>query len=148
MHMKHALYITSALTAAAWLSGCASQQTTMTDCTTGNPVEKKDVTIIYGDSHLQADAKVNVKPDGELVFRLKPQSTKGPNGLDYATVQVSIKGKSGENGADWIDVSGAAGTSNDKLTECVPAGQSEGTYYYLVTVEKVGTLDPRVEVTK
>jgi hypothetical protein len=145
--MKRALYITSTLVAAAWLPGFTSQQT-MADCTAGQPTERQDVTIIYGDAHLQANAKVNVKPDGELVLRLRPKSTRGPNGLDYDTVQVTIKGESGENGADWIDVSGAAGPSNGKLTECVPAGQSEGTYYYLVTVDQVGTLDPRAEVTK
>lgn len=147
MNRIGALYITSALAVAAWLPGCASQQIA-TNCTAGQPAEKRDVTIIYGDSQLQADAKVNVKPDGQLVFRLKPKSDKGPNGLDYATVRVTIKGKSGENGADWIDVAGTAVSSNGKLTQCVPAGQPEGTYYYLVTVDQVGVLDPRVEVTK
>jgi hypothetical protein len=136
-----------ALTGAAWLPGCASQQT-LAGCASGQPVEKKDVTIIYGDSHLEADAKVHVKPDGQLVFRLKPKSTKGPNGLDYNTVRVTIKGKSDTPAAGWIDEFGTAESSGGKLTECVPAGQAEGTYYYLVTVDKLGTLDPRVEVTK
>jgi hypothetical protein len=147
MDMKRALYIASALVVAAWLPGCANLplDEELADC----PAGKKDVKVKYGDSYLEVDAKIDAKPDEALVFQLMPRTTKGPNGLDYDTVQVTIKGKSGGKDASWIDVSGTAAEAQGKqLIECVPDAQSEGTYYYLVTVEKVGALDPRVEVTR
>jgi hypothetical protein len=144
MQMKAVFSVSISLAAAAWLAGCAMppQNPMLSEC----PGGKKDVTVGYGDSRLEADAKVNVKPDGALVFRLRPSSIKGPNGLDYSTALVTIKGKDAKS--RWISASGTAAGSDNQLTVCVPDDQAEDTYEYFVEVAGVGMLDPRVIVQK
>jgi hypothetical protein len=144
MQVKFLLSVSTSLAAAAWLAACAVQPANpmLTECSAG----KKDVTVRYGDSYLQADAKVNVKPDGALVFHLRPSSSKGPNGLDYSTVTVTIEGKNAKS--RWISASGTAAGSDKQLTVCVPDDQAEDTYEYIVGVAGVGELDPRVIVQK
>jgi hypothetical protein len=130
--------------AMACLTACTTVQTDplLAQCT----ADKKDVSISYGDSHLKADAKTNIKPDGALVFNLKPDKAKGPNGLDYSGVTVTLRGK--DDKSAWIAATGTASANSDKLIVCVPDNQAEDTYSYLVEVVGVGTLDPRVVVVK
>ena len=133
------------LGAAACLSACASlmKGPTASVCTSSSP--KKDVTITYGDSNLSVDAKEKkVHRDDYLVFKLKPDSTKGPDGLDYKTVTVTVSGKN--SASQWISASGSDDGSGGELIVCVPTGQAYDTYEYLVQVNEVGTLDPRVIV--
>lgn len=144
MQLKTVFNVSISLAAGAWLAACAvtPHNPMLSEC----PAGKKDVTVRYGDSHLEADAKVNVKPDGALVFHLKPSSTRGPNGLDYSTVAVTIKGKNAKS--KWISASGTAAGSDKQLTVCVPDDQTEDTYEYIVEVAGVGVLDPRVIVQR
>jgi hypothetical protein len=146
MDIKRAIYLTTALAAAAWLPACAPmpQNEVPLSCPSFAP----NARVRYGDAHLQVDALKKVRPGCPLVFKLQPDSTRGPNGLNYDDVKVTIKGKN-VDGAHWIDFSGtAAGTTGQKYVATSRPDQAEGTYFYLVTVEKVGTLDPRVIVEK
>lgn len=147
MEIKRAIYLTTALAAAAWQPACAPmpQNEVPLNC----PSLAPNARVSYGDAHLKVDALKKVRPGCPLVFKLAPDRTRGPNGLNYDDVTVTIKGKKGEDGAHWIDFSGtAAGTPGRKHPASSRPDQAEGTYYYFVTVEKVGTLDPRVIVEK
>lgn len=103
------------------------------------------VHVKYGDSYLDVNPQAKTKANAALQFVLDPKSTRGPNGLNYDDVTVTIKGKNAD--ASWISESGKASEGRD-LIVCVPPAQAEGTYFYLVEVEQVGTLDPRADVTK
>jgi hypothetical protein len=135
------------LAAAALLPACAVQP--QTNGPLGCPVFAPNVQVRYGDSSIEVNALKKVKPGCRLVFQLLPDSARGPDGLDYDNVKVTIKGKEGADGAHWINFSEtAANTSKRKYSATTPPDQEEGIYYYLVEVEKVGTLDPRVDVEK
>ena len=145
MNKRIALSAFVILGAAACLSACAPMKPRLgaTACSDGSP--KKDVTISYGDSKLEVDVKEKkVKRDDYLVFKLKPDSTKGPDGLDYKTVTVTVSGKN--SASQWISASGSDVGSGGEFIVCVPTGQAYDTYEYLVQVNEVGTLDPRVIV--
>jgi len=145
MNRKNALFISISLLAAVGLSGCAGMKphAESVECDEGSP--KKDVTIKYGDSNLSADAKKNVKRDEYLVFKLSPDSSRGPNNLDYKTVKVTVKGK--DAASKWIAASGTDNDSDGELVVCVPNDVATNkTYFYEITVDDVGTLDPRVIV--
>ena len=147
MNSKRLIYLLSTVAASALLPACASGPETavVLNC----PAYAPDVRVRYGDSYIEVDALKTVRPGCPLVFKLQPKSVRGPNGLDYDNVTVTIAGKAGADGADWISFSDtAANTPNQKFTAASPPDQAEGTYFYLVTVDEVGTLDPRVEVEK
>lgn len=147
MKRRRVIYPLLTLAAAALLAACAAGP--RTDAELNCPSAAPDVRVRYGDSYLEVDAVRKVRPGCPLVFKLQPKSIKGPNGLDYDNVTVTIEGKAGDDGADWISFSGtAAATPNQKFTAASPPDQQEGTYFYLVTVAEVGTLDPRVDVEK
>ena len=89
---------------------------------------------------------LNVNKTSDFTVRLAPSHVSGPDGLDYETVEVKVVGKpQGESGVDnsWIDLKSASGNGSE-MYWCAPGDEKE--YYYKVTVEKVGTLDPRVNV--
>ena len=116
-----------------------------TGCT-DEPGPARPVNIMYGDS------KITVKPPlktinmkKNLKFRLSADPAKGPGNLDYATVKVTIKSKDSNN--HWINTSGTADGTNP-LVVCVPDFQADRIVTYLVEVEDVGVLDPRVDVRK
>jgi hypothetical protein len=101
------------------------------------------VKVHYGDSSLKVMPKISVKKGSGIEFRLKP-SKKKSDLVDYETVEVTIKGKATRDGKnDWITAAGTA-KDNGALTLCASA--DVGDYEYLVEVEGVGTLDPRVKV--
>lgn len=113
------------------------------------PADQKDVTITYGvnaggKSELTIKEKVNVKPDGAVVFKLDPKSA-GSDVPDFGTYVVTVKGKASDPKNSWISDSDSF-DNNPELVVCVPADQAEGTYEYEVEVVGFGKLDPRLEV--
>lgn len=142
MQLRTTFHLSAGLAAAAWLAACATPVDTMTPCQAGT----KDVTISFGDSYLKADAKAHVKPDGKLVFKLKADPVKGPNGRDYTTVEVTLRGK--DERSKWITAAGTVAKDGKSWPICVPGDKAEGTYEYIVEVADVGMLDPRVIVEK
>jgi hypothetical protein len=144
MNLKSTINLAVCSMAMAYLTACNTlpSHPLLAQCA----ADKKDVTVSYGDSYLKADAKINVKQDGALVFNLKPGNVKGPNGLDYSGVDVTLRGK--DDKSAWISATGKASATDDKLIVCVPDKQAEDTYSYIVEVAGVGTLDPRVVVVK
>ena len=103
------------------------------------------VTIHYGDSELTVTPKVaNVRRNGDFVLKLQPRKRNNdPAGVDYNAVNVTVVGKTA-NDRVWIPSKTAS--SNQDIVYPVPAQQAVKVYEYKVTVEKVGTLDPRVNV--
>ena len=147
MKSNSLIYLLSALAATALLPACATGPETAAHLNC--PGYAPNVRVRYGDSYIEVDALKKVRPGCPLVFKLQPKSVRGPNGLDYADVTVTIEGKAGPDGADWISFSDtASNTPNQKFTAASPPDQAEGVYFYLVTVDEVGALDPRVEVEK
>jgi hypothetical protein len=101
------------------------------------------VNVHYGDSELKVKPKIDVKKGSGIEFRLKPRKQKSDR-VDYENATVTVKGKASEDGKnDWIDVQGTA-SKDGALAVC--ANVDTGGYEYLVHVEGVGTLDPRVHV--
>lgn len=144
MNERSALIAITTLLAAGCLSACSIVET---KCTDDSP--RKDVTITYGDSHLSVDSKEKgVDRDDYLVFKLKPDPGKGPppRTVDFSKVDVSIAGK--DAAARWVSAAGSDASSGGQLVVCVPTKQALGTYEYLIKVDKVGSLDPRVIVEK
>jgi hypothetical protein len=106
------------------------------------------VNVQYGDSKLQVHPIANVHRGGALEFRLKPERNRSDE-IDYEKMKVTIKPAAGKSPpADWIDVEGNYVDTGGTLVECVPEDIAVDTYYYAITVEQVGTLDPRADVTK
>lgn len=113
------------------------------------PADKQDVTITYGvnaggKSELTIKEKVQVKPDGAVVFKLDPKSA-GSDVPDFGTYVVTVKGKATDPNSSWISDSDSY-DNNPELVVCVPQGQPEGIYQYEVEVAGFGMLDPRLDV--
>ncbi|MBT8047937.1 MAG: hypothetical protein HKN57_01055 [Xanthomonadales bacterium] len=114
------------------------------DCT--DEPGSQPVNIHYGDSQIKVTpALYTIKTNKNLKFRLIADNVNGPGNLDYATVLVTIEGKDGLN--QWINTSGKENGTNP-LVVCVPDFQQDRVVSYLVKVEEVGVLDPRVDVKK
>lgn len=122
-------------------AGCASLD---------DPVNEKcpnakgpPIHIRYGDSKIDVTNKVKVRREGHLVLMLhpedRPEQKKDPNQLT-----VILEGKN--DASAWIEAELTAGDGNSsKAVICV--GETDiGTYRYLVKVEGVGEIDPRVDV--
>jgi hypothetical protein len=112
------------------------------ECTAGGTF----VNVHYGDSEIKVHPIANVHRGAALEFRLKPNRRKS-DPVNYENVKVKIKGAKTPP-ASWIDLEDSYANSNGKLVVCVPDSVAKGTYYYEVTVDGVGTLDPRADVTK
>lgn len=107
----------------------------------------RQATVHYGDSTLRVTPPVlYVKRTSDFTVKLNPSTTGGPKGINYENVTVTVVGKSEEeSGVDnsWIDKKTASG-KNGEMFWCAPDEVEE--YYYEVTVDDVGKLDPRVNV--
>lgn len=127
------------LTAA--LAGCATagkfseSRSISAQCPDGSAF----VNVDYGDSFLKVNAIANTKRGGALEFRLNARP-------GYEDHLVTISGKAAKDA--WISASGNENGRDDKLIVCVPPDLEPDSYYYLVRVEEVGTLDPRVDVRR
>lgn len=113
-----------------------------TECTAGGTF----VNVQYGDSQLKVHPIANVHRGAALEFRLKPNRRRS-DAVNYENVQVRIKGAKSPP-AEWIDEEGSYTDSDGALVACVPEDVDADTYYYMIEVEGVGTLDPRADVTK
>ena len=107
--------------------------------------EGPDIQIWYGDSRIKVSNRVNAKPDGKLVIQMHPAAT-SENGVDYKTLNISLIGKNTKSA--WLTRTiNSTESASKKATICVD-GQPEGTYEYLVVVPGVGSIDPRIEITR
>ncbi|NNC77298.1 MAG: hypothetical protein HKN77_04995 [Woeseiaceae bacterium] len=125
-------------------SSCAQLDTLSMTCggTSGYQATK----ITYGDSQIKVKPKSFGKNNKELQFRLDPKSD-NTDERDYKTVKVTVKGKASDPNSSWINGSSTFNSANVFFAGCVPANAPEDTVYkYIVTVEHVGELDPRVQV--
>ena len=91
----------------------------------------------YGDSQISAKKVTNIKAGKFWRIHLQPDA-----GYENAVVTVT-----GKNPTDtWISASGKEADST-YLKICVPGSVSVGDqFYYMVTVQFVGQLDPRADV--
>ena len=128
------------------VSGCAGVGAAI-ECT--GP-DAPPVTIHYGDSELWVNpTRAVVKRGGNFVFILnaKEKPVTDPPDVHYKDVKVTVKGKtqadawSEERSGTWNPPA-----SDHKLRICVPPMQDTVEYEYVVTVDTVGYLDPRVKV--
>lgn len=87
-----------------------------------------------------------VKRKSAFTIKLKPTSNA------YKDKTVTIDGKSvipatgSPPSPDWLDTSDDYNTRK-KFVYCSPDVSSDRAYYYSVTVQSIGTVDPRVDVT-
>lgn len=124
------------------LTGCAGMGI-QSDCP-GPPALR--VNIFYGDSEIRVDPPLRVVHRGEtFVLKLAPQTPQ-----TYGDVDVTVVGKTATD-KTLIDSRTHSYNSlkdkNYKIEYCVSDTQALGTYSYSVTVDTVGTIDPRVDVT-
>jgi hypothetical protein len=106
--------------------------------------------IHYGDSQLRVVPPFVARPRGEtLHFALRPdRKATDPVNVNYENVRVSIYAKR-QNEARWLAASGIYRDIQGNprmLTVPIPADAALQVHEYIIYVEKVGTLDPRVEV--
>lgn len=146
----------TALLGIVLLSGCAKEGQFIADnlpnsCSgTGHTF----VFIDYGDGYLSAKAVIKVKPGKELQYRLRPGSKSDL--VKFRDSTVTITGKtapvppfpSPPSDDGWLDASGSYTVDGNKLTVCVPANPVADNYYYTITVENVGKLDPRADIVE
>jgi len=133
--------LTLALAALVILAGCDDQNMKATSqIRTTNNCDDSGIApsfVKYGDSHLSAKAVQNIKK--KTKWRIKLQADK-----DYADAIVTIIGKTADS--KWINTWGKASDSPE-IFICVPDGLSIGKeYYYSVSVQGVGFVDPRAKV--
>ncbi len=119
--------------------GCAVTGTADNDCADAHGI---DAQIWYGDSHLKVKHKTNVKQDEAILFKLHPDQNSDEN-IDYKEVTVRIIGKEAKD--SWLNTSFKASDKKKERTVCVKMTKP-GEYEYLVKVDKVGTIDPRITV--
>jgi hypothetical protein len=129
----------SVLMATVLLSGCEKLPTTDDECEDAHGI---DVHIWYGDSHLKVSNKTTVKQEEALLFKLHPDQN-SDNNVDYDKVSIKVAGKEAKD--KWIKATFTAEDGDNKRTVCVKT-QKTGEYEFLVDVEKVGQIDPRVTV--
>jgi hypothetical protein len=124
------------------LAGCAQfpEVTDITECAGANG---KDVTIEYGDSKIDVTHKVKAKQDEKIVFKLEPDN-QSDEGVDYKELEIMVVGKTKDSA--WLNRKfKASDSTNKKFVVCID-GRRPGSYYYMVVVPGVGTIDPRVDV--
>jgi hypothetical protein len=109
------------------------------------------VLINYGDGMLSTKAIAKVRPGRELQYRLVPG--RDSSLVDYSAALVTITGKAASGPfpvppADdaWLDASGSFDGTGGEMKVCVPDNPVGSSYYYEITVENVGKLDPRADV--
>jgi len=85
--------------------------------------------------------------NSEFRIRLKPKSGNKDKLVTIKGISGTLPG-GGSTPFDWLDGNGKASTAPNKtLVFCVPKDIPIGTSYkFDVTVEDIGTLDPRVDV--
>ena len=122
------------------MSGCAGLMPS-TDCDgQGSPPVK----VMYGDSQLRVNPPIaHVHRGGDFVLDLQPV---GPGADSYKSVDVTVVGKTADD--NWITPKTESYNSaaNNRIIYCVPPMQDTVEYEYIVTVDTVGNLDPRVKV--
>ena len=105
---------------------------------------KVSAKIVYGDSWIEVDPKVEVRRDQCIVLKLFPQKN-SDSGIDYSEKEIRLVGKTDTD--QWLNKTvKAADTDHKRFQIEVPEDQEFGTYTYQLIVEDVGRLDPRVEV--
>lgn len=115
------------------------------DC--AGPGSTRKATLHYGDSELRVTPPVlHINRNSDFQLRLNASSRRGPMGVDYSTVTVTVVGKpEAETGVDSSWITMQSGTESDgPFIWCAPDEAAE--YYYEVTVDGLGELDPRVNV--
>jgi hypothetical protein len=137
--MKRILMLVGAVLLTA---GCETfpEVANILDCPGANG---KDVTIEYGDSKIVVTHKVTARQDEKVVFKLKPDN-QSDEGVDYEDLEILVVGETRDS--KWLNRKLRASDSNNKKTTVCIDGRKAGTYYYMVIVPGVGTIDPRVDV--
>lgn len=132
---------------ASFATGCVQQPSLSSSC--GGTSGEKAVNIKYGDSTIDVNPKAFGKKNKELQFKLIV-SNKNTDTIDYRDVLVTVTGK--DAASSWISGSSTYNKADNGgvfFGGCLPDGAVDGTVYkYMVHVDKVGAIDPRVEVKK
>ena len=154
--------ITAVLVPAILFAGCTADGKFHKRPITGGPCG--DVSgytytgIVYGDSTIAIIPISNIRADTEWRFFLFP--IKEQSDLEnWDEVEVKVKGKpvgspQPADYNDWIKVSGSFNSSKSLdrkryIVNCVPETVAkDDVYTYEVTVEGIGTIDPRGRVEK
>ena len=156
MNRNHATSLAAGLVTTALLTGCGHMPSTADglDCA---PDVRGPITITYGVQNnktiFEVKEKTSIKARSGLVFKLKPK-TSGRAGIpEFRDATVTLKGKpTGDGKNDWFTAIDGSfnGTKGDdhKLGICAPDPDKTTTYEYMITIEGLGTLDPRVDVEK
>jgi hypothetical protein len=153
MRTTKAICLSVLATAAAALAGCVTPPDlsgTGVTCALDKSKPKAH-TITYGvkgrtnneKTVLQVKEKVAVKQQTALVFKLDPKG-QNADGFKFVNAEVTVVGKTGDD-KEWITGKTAQG-ANALIAFCAPSVTSDTPYHYEVHVEKLGMLDPRVDV--
>ena len=100
--------------------------------------------VTYGDSHIAGLPLSTVHAGAEFRLVLKPISFDSGQLSDLEDRTVKITGKSAGPGDDWLSGSGTG--ADETIVICVPDDTEPGDYSYLINIDGIGTLDPRVHV--
>jgi hypothetical protein len=137
--MKNPMLLIPAIILSA---GCA-QFPEVADITECPNAGGNDVKINYGDSKIEVTHKVRSRRDEKVVFKLNPDN-QSDEGVDYDELEIMVIGKTPDS--KWLNRKfKASDSNNNKFVVCVD-GRDAGSYYYMVVVPGVGTIDPRVDV--
>jgi hypothetical protein len=145
----------------ALFSGCVNgrfQEKSIHSDACGGTVKGFTITYIaYGDSKLMVIPLSKIRNHTEWRFILDPLTIrKSDSGKDYKDSKVTITGKRAED--VWLNtaalgdmlVSGTYnGATDHMLTACVeitPEPHLGDSFYFVVDVEDIGTLDPRADI--
>ena len=134
------------------LAGCVAQNQFFDPVGRPEPVGAKmdcpgssgpDIQVIFGDSKIFVTPHVRVPQEGRLVIRVVPQGSpdKGP---DFGERTITLTNK--DDPTSWPNTSFKASDKNpESIVVCVKQ-QPEGSYRYLVDIDGVGQIDPRIDV--
>lgn len=136
------------------LTGCASEGKFISDHLP-NSCDSKGYTFVvinYGDGYLWTKAVIKVRPGAELQYHLKPGSK--TDLVKFRDMEVTIAGKdapvppfpSPPSDDSWLDASGSYTDDGSVWKVCVPKEPEGDKYYYTITVENLGQIDPRADI--
>ncbi len=137
-----------------FFAGCATEGEFINE-NTPNACDSTGYTFVlihYGDGRIITLPIIEVAAGAELQYHLMP----GPDSalIDYSAATVTIEPKTTPvppfpappGDAAWLFATGNVDDDGNVWSVCVPENPAGTQYYYTITIDGVGSLDPRADV--
>ena len=140
------------LLATVLISSCAGRPSKSGSFSALGECDDKGGTFVilhYGNAEIRVTARAKVAAGEIFAIRLKPDQTKyDPKDIDFKAQKVTITPKTGSG--TWLAASKSYNETDaphHELIMCAPKTETSGTeHFYNIVIDKVGSIDPRVDI--